>query len=200
MLKVTPLPTVVKCTCIKLWMDLGNFERETLSDHIHYMPGLMLLATLFQRKASAIHNTYLSICLSVYGSVVLLLDLGCFFSFLILYAVGRTPSTGISPSQPTHKTTQTRNKSTHTDVHMPSVRFEPRSMRSSKRRLFMAYSARPLWSATSKYLVLKYENFDKFEFHIWKLKVGHLFQCQYVNYHGTTMWQWLFYEVMTSSY
>jgi hypothetical protein len=34
---------------------------------------------------------------SVYGSTVLLLDLGRFFSYLIVYTVGRTPWTGDQP-------------------------------------------------------------------------------------------------------
>jgi hypothetical protein len=33
----------------------------------------------------------------VHGSTVLLLDLGSFFNFLILYTVGRTPGTGDQP-------------------------------------------------------------------------------------------------------
>jgi hypothetical protein len=60
-----------------------------------------------------------------YGSTVLLLDLGRFFSFLILYAVGRTPLTGDQPVSrplPTHRTTQTQNKRTQT--HMPQVGYE----------------------------------------------------------------------------
>jgi hypothetical protein len=54
------------------------------------------------------------------------LDLGSFFSFLILYPVGRTPWTGDQPVTrplPTHKTTQTQNK--HTQTFMPWVGFEP---------------------------------------------------------------------------
>jgi hypothetical protein len=63
---------------------------------------------------------------SSYGSAVLLLDLGHFFSFLILYTVGRTPQTGDQPVAtplPTHRTTQTQNKRTQTP--MPWVGFEP---------------------------------------------------------------------------
>jgi hypothetical protein len=55
-----------------------------------------------------------------------LLDLGRFFSFLILYTVGRTPWTGDQPvAKPlrTNRTTQTRNKRTQTTV--PRVGFEP---------------------------------------------------------------------------
>jgi hypothetical protein len=57
-------------------------------------------------------STYLSICLSIYLSIsdsaVLLLDLGCIFSFLILYTVGRIHWTGDQPVTrplPTHRTT-----------------------------------------------------------------------------------------------
>jgi hypothetical protein len=49
-----------------------------------------------------------------------------FFSFLILYTVGRTPCTGDQPvarSLPIHKITQTQNKRTQTS--MPRVGFEP---------------------------------------------------------------------------
>jgi hypothetical protein len=53
------------------------------------------------------------------------LDLGRFFSFLILYTVGSTPWTGINPSQGRylHMTTQTQNKRTQTT--RPRVGFEP---------------------------------------------------------------------------
>jgi hypothetical protein len=64
--------------------------------------------------------------LSIYGSTVLLLDLGRFFSFLILYTGGRTRWTGDQPVArllPTYRTTQTQNKRTQT--FMPSVGFEP---------------------------------------------------------------------------
>jgi hypothetical protein len=45
--------------------------------------------------------------LSIYGSTALLLDLGRFFSFLILYTLCRTPWTGDQPVARTHRTTQT---------------------------------------------------------------------------------------------
>jgi hypothetical protein len=66
-----------------------------------------------------------------------LLVLGRFFSFLILYTVGRTPSTGdqpVSRSLPTHTTTQTQNKGTqyrHSCLEWDS---NPRSQPSSGRR------------------------------------------------------------------
>jgi hypothetical protein len=61
--------------------------------------------------------------MAVYGS---LLDLGLFFSFLILYAVGRTPWAGDQPVArplPTHRTIQTQNKRTQTST--PRVGLEP---------------------------------------------------------------------------
>jgi hypothetical protein len=63
------------------------------------------------------------ICLCLYTP---LLDLGRFFSFLILYTAGRAPFTGDqSVARPlhTHRTTQTQNKRTQTS--MPLVGFEP---------------------------------------------------------------------------
>jgi hypothetical protein len=55
-----------------------------------------------------------------------LLDPGCFFSFLILYTVGRTPWKGDQPIAmplPTHRTTEIQNKCTQ--ISMPWVGFEP---------------------------------------------------------------------------
>jgi hypothetical protein len=69
--------------------------------------------------------TYLPTYLSIYGSTVLLLNLGRFFSFLILYTVGWTPWTGdqrVARPQLTHRTTQTQNK--RTQISMPRVGFE----------------------------------------------------------------------------
>jgi hypothetical protein len=64
--------------------------------------------------------------LFIYDSTVLLLDIGRFFSFLILYTVGRTPWTVDQPITrplPTHRTTHKKNKRTETS--MPRVGFEP---------------------------------------------------------------------------
>jgi hypothetical protein len=80
-------------------------------------------------KQTPRYGTY--IYLSAYGSAVRFLDLGCFFSFLILYTVGRIPCTGEQPVArplPTHRTRQTQNKSTHIHAlsrirtHDPRVR------------------------------------------------------------------------------
>jgi hypothetical protein len=55
----------------------------------------------------SLFNVFVSVCLWLYSP---LLDLGRFFSFFILYTVGRTPWTGDQPvASPlsTHRTTQT---------------------------------------------------------------------------------------------
>jgi hypothetical protein len=62
--------------------------------------------------------------LSLYDSTALV-DLGRFFSFLIMYTVDRTPWMGdqsVARLLPTHRTIQTQNKRTQT--HMPQVEFE----------------------------------------------------------------------------
>jgi hypothetical protein len=67
----------------------------------------------------------LAISLSLIGCTALV-DLGRFFSFLILYTAGRTPWVGDQPVArplPTCRTTQTQNKRTQTS--MPRVGFEP---------------------------------------------------------------------------
>jgi hypothetical protein len=70
----------------------------------------------------------------MYGSTVLLLDLGHFLSFLILYTVGRTPWTGDQPVArpvPTHRTPQTRNK--RTDIHaLSGIRTHEPSVRATE--------------------------------------------------------------------
>jgi hypothetical protein len=65
---------------------------------------------------SCLISYYLCIYLWLYNP----LDLGRFFSFLIVYTVGRTPWTRDRPVArplPTHRTTQTQNK--HTQTSMP---------------------------------------------------------------------------------
>jgi hypothetical protein len=67
-------------------------------------------------------SIYLSVYLWLYSS---LLGLGRFFSFSVLYTVGRIPRTGDQPVAmliPTRRTTQTQNKRTQTS--MPRVGFE----------------------------------------------------------------------------
>jgi hypothetical protein len=55
----------------------------------------------------------------IYGFSVLLLDLGRFFSFLILYTVGRIPWAGdqhVARPLPTQRTTKAQNKRTQTSM------------------------------------------------------------------------------------
>jgi hypothetical protein len=77
---------------------------------------------------SYIQLYYLGCLLSIYLSTALqfLLDLGHFFTFLILYTFRRTPWTGDQPVArplPTCRTTQTQNKRTRTSI--PQVGVEP---------------------------------------------------------------------------
>jgi hypothetical protein len=76
--------------------------------------------------------------LSVYGCTVLLLDLGRFFNFVILYTVGRTSWTEDQPVArllATNRTTQTQNK--RTQISCLEWDSNLRSQRLSKRRRFM---------------------------------------------------------------
>jgi hypothetical protein len=86
------------------------------------------LPSLIKHTAIKISNewryssTFLSISLWFYSP----LELSRLFSFLILHTFGRAPWTGDQPVArplPTHRTTQTQNKSTQTS--MSRVRFEP---------------------------------------------------------------------------
>jgi hypothetical protein len=77
-------------------------------------------------------SIYLSIYITIYGSTTLV-DLGCFFSLLILYTVGRTPWPGDQPvarPQSTRRRTQTQNKHRHPCLEWDS---NPRSQCSSGR-------------------------------------------------------------------
>jgi hypothetical protein len=71
----------------------------------------------------------------IYLSTILLLDLNRFFSFLILYAIGKTPCTGDKPvtrSLPTHRTTQTQNKRTQTSIPLSGIRTHDPNVRASE--------------------------------------------------------------------
>jgi hypothetical protein len=74
-----------------------------------------------------------SIYISIYGSTVLLLDLGRFFNFLVLYIIGMPPWTGDQPVArplPTHRTKQTQ---MHTDIHaLSGIRNHDPSVRASE--------------------------------------------------------------------
>jgi hypothetical protein len=95
------------------------------------------------------YRSMLNNILSIYGSTVLLLDLGRFFSFWIPYTVGVSPWMGISPSQ---------SRYLHTEQHkahrQPCLEWDsnPRSQRSSERRQFMRNTERPRRSALKNVL------------------------------------------------
>jgi hypothetical protein len=82
------------------------------------------ILTMFQWWRNIIQEgTYQGLCLSVW--LYTPLDLGRFFSFLILHTVCRTSWTGdkaIARPLPTHRTTQTQNKRKKSS--MPRVGFE----------------------------------------------------------------------------
>jgi quinol-cytochrome oxidoreductase complex cytochrome b subunit len=77
-------------------------------------------STLYSlRHVSICPSIHPSIYLSIYGSTGLCWTFGCFFSFLILYTVGRTYWTGDQPVArplPTHRPTQTQNKRWQTSM------------------------------------------------------------------------------------
>jgi hypothetical protein len=69
--------------------------------------------------------------LSIYSSTALLLDLGRYFSFLMLYTVGRTPCMGDQPVARPLTTHRTK----HTDIHASSgIRTHDPSVRASEDR------------------------------------------------------------------
>jgi hypothetical protein len=99
-------------------------------------------------KAPSPHSsTFIIISLVLTGLFIFLytapqplLGLGDFFSFLILYTVGRIPWSGISPLQGLclhKKTTHTRNKRTQYRHRCREWGSDPRSQLSSERRQFM---------------------------------------------------------------
>jgi hypothetical protein len=101
------------------------------------------------------------------------LDLGRFFSFLILYTAGKTPWVGdqsVARQLPTHRTTQTQNKAhRHPCLDWDS---NPRPQCSSGRRRFMPLTARPLWPAVEHLHNVTTNNYDSLtELHTAKITV-----------------------------
>jgi hypothetical protein len=116
-------------------LDTDNIDKWLISLRSkYYLPHFTLITSsnswyMFHKPPSV---------RAIYGSTVLLLGLGRFFSFLILYTVGRTPWRGISPSQIRYLYTQQHKHIINTYRH-PCLEWDsnPRSQRSSER---------PLWS------------------------------------------------------
>jgi hypothetical protein len=70
-------------------------------------------------------SIYLSNHLSIYESTVLWLDLGRFFTFLILYTARRLLGRGISPSQGRYLHTEQHKQYKSTQTSIPRVGLEP---------------------------------------------------------------------------
>jgi hypothetical protein len=102
----------------------SDFPPKTLYVYLITPKHLTCLRLIFgpQDGGSNLHRTPPPLSLWLYNP----LKLGRYFSFLILYAVGRTPWTGDQPVArplPIHRTTQAQNKCTRTC--MTRVGFEP---------------------------------------------------------------------------
>jgi hypothetical protein len=100
-------------------MDLPLRSRSSQTTFIS------LVISVSVKRCRRYVTDYFVIFTFLYSSTVLV-KLGGFLSFLILYTDGRTPWTGDQPIArplPTHRTTQTQNKRTQTS--MPRVGFEP---------------------------------------------------------------------------
>jgi hypothetical protein len=98
-----------------VWLSMRkNTVCNTTNSHLPSClhPRVVKVGTLYTGWSEKVYGPdYLSIYLTVCGCTVLLLDLGSFFCFLILYTVGRTPWTGDQPVArplPTHRTAQTQ--------------------------------------------------------------------------------------------
>jgi hypothetical protein len=80
----------------------------------------------FYWQSSLILEEVLHFLLHLYlYDCIALVDLGIFFSFLILYSVGRTPWTGdqsVARPLPTHRTTQTQSKCTQISMPLMGIR------------------------------------------------------------------------------
>jgi hypothetical protein len=99
------------------WTDRFSEFTRSAAANAPEPKAIVYLSTYLQTYQPTHQPTYLPTYLPIYVWLYSpLLDLGRFFSFLILYAVGRTPWTGDQPIArplPTHRTTQTQKKSRH---------------------------------------------------------------------------------------
>jgi hypothetical protein len=103
-------PTITKCRNVRLLQTL-------LYDNVWDLLGLYQKYVFQDTSAGNLFSS-----LWFYGP----LDLGRFFSSLILYTDGRTPwasDQSVARPLPTHRTTQTQNK--RIQISMPRVGFEP---------------------------------------------------------------------------
>jgi hypothetical protein len=135
--------------CLNVIREFPVFQRQKcacclcLFDYSHNQNLLWPNSFLYPKDTKLSHEVtrYItfhrpSIFLWLYSP---LLDPSSFFSFLILYTVGRTPWTENEPvarSLPTYRTTQTQNKCTQTSI--PQVEFEPTNPAFQRAKIFHA--------------------------------------------------------------
>jgi hypothetical protein len=113
-----------------MWAGLNWFRRGTTDSCKHGNESSSSVRVISLIPLSISISTYLTTYLPTYLSVYLWLysplDLGRFFTSLILYTVGRIAWTGdqtVAKPLPAHRTAQTQNKRTQT--FMPRVGFGP---------------------------------------------------------------------------
>jgi hypothetical protein len=119
-LRPTGWGTLIEGTAVGLRMFSGMFV--SLDRVVWRSPEAQLKGTCILKRGCSPKYLSLSLSLWLYSP----LDSGGFFSFLILYTVGRTPWTGyqlVARPLTTHTTTQTHGKCTQTS--MPRVGLEP---------------------------------------------------------------------------
>jgi hypothetical protein len=121
----------------KFWDSISTWTTTPpfliLSNSLITRPTCLIKTKDLLSEICAASSSKLSICLSIYVSTALWLDLRLFFSFLMTYAVGRIPWTGHQPVArplPTHRI--------NAEIH-PCLKWGSNSwsQRSSRRRQFM---------------------------------------------------------------
>jgi hypothetical protein len=120
------LPLILHFNCLYKFVIYKSLPscssfRSSRKFHIHCLE-IFLCFNVSQKVLSLSLSLSLSIYIYIYIYIYIWLysplNFGRFFSFLILYTVGRTPWTGDQPvtrSLPTHRT-QTQNKRTQTSM------------------------------------------------------------------------------------
>jgi hypothetical protein len=122
--------------CLSIYLSI--YVSSYLSIYLSIFVSIYLSICLFIYLSLSIYlriyrSVYLSSYLSIYpsihpsihGSTFLSLDLGRFFSFLILYRGGRTPWMGISSYQGRYLHTEQYRHNKRTHISMPRVGFDP---------------------------------------------------------------------------
>jgi hypothetical protein len=137
---VVPNPTRDMDVCVRLFfvcvvLCVGSGLATGWSPVQGVLPTVHRIMEL-QNQTGPNKGLYEGFYLSIYLSMVLrsfLLDLGRFFNFLILYTVGRTPWTGISPSQGRYLHTEQHKQNKRTQTHAFSgIRTQDPGVRASE--------------------------------------------------------------------